>query len=248
MPVIWTRAPPAPQYAAALVWPAPPGAPMIAVRKWPRAKMAKPNEPAHVHLSFPAMTLATPPRARGSNGAPTLSARRDDRLPVPLGNQNCSTFYLIVTNPLATSLPRLSLQDGEDFLTARPWHCCCRLISAARNPAQDLSTTGGNIKSGSALPGQAAASRTKKRSTDMNARKIQLLTSTTLSGQDWPDSVLTLPFVQITLAREGEGDKILTLSPIGLRDYFTCLTMEHARDQPIASRPSRRLPACCGSN
>ena len=53
MPVIWPRAPPAPQYAAALVWPAPPGAPMIAVRKWPRAKMAKPNEPAHVHLFFP---------------------------------------------------------------------------------------------------------------------------------------------------------------------------------------------------
>ena len=40
--------------------------------------------------------------------------------------------------------------------------------------------------------------------------------------------------MQITLAREGEADKILTLSPIGLRDYFTSLTMEHARDQPIA--------------
>ena len=39
----------------------------------------------------------------------------------------------------------------------------------------------------------------------MNVRKTQLLTSTTLSGQDWPDRVLTLPFVQITLAREGEG-------------------------------------------
>ena len=68
----------------------------------------------------------------------------------------------------------------------------------------------------------------------MNVRKTQLLTSTTLSGQDWPDRVLTLPFVQITLAREAEADKILTLSPIGLRDYFTSLTMEHARDQPIA--------------
>ena len=43
-----------------------------------------------------------------------------------------------------------------------------------------------------------------------------------------------LPFVQITLAREAEADRILTLSPIDLRDYFTSLTMEHARDQPIA--------------
>ena len=68
----------------------------------------------------------------------------------------------------------------------------------------------------------------------MNVRKTQLLTSTTLSGQDWPDRVLTLPFVQITLAREAEADRILTLSPIGLLDYFTSLTMEHARDQPIA--------------
>ncbi len=68
----------------------------------------------------------------------------------------------------------------------------------------------------------------------MNVRKTQLLTSTTLSGQDWLDRVLTLPFVQITLAREAEADRILTLSPIGLRDYFTSLTMEHARDQPIA--------------
>ena len=68
----------------------------------------------------------------------------------------------------------------------------------------------------------------------MNLRKTQLLTSTTLSGQDWPDRVLTLPFVQITLAREGEADRILTLSPIGLSDYFTSLTMEHARAQPIA--------------
>ena len=55
--------------------------------------------------------------------------------------------------------------------------------------------------------------------TAMNVRKTQLLTSTTLSGQDWLDGVLTLPFVQITLAREGEADKILTLSPIGLSDY-----------------------------
>ena len=68
----------------------------------------------------------------------------------------------------------------------------------------------------------------------MNVRKTQLLTSTTLSDQGWPDRVLTLPFVQITIAREGEGDRILTLSPIGLLDYFTSLTMEHARDQPIA--------------
>jgi hypothetical protein len=68
----------------------------------------------------------------------------------------------------------------------------------------------------------------------MNVRKTQLLTSTTLSGQDWPDRVLTPPFVQITLAREAEADRILTLSPSGLRDYFTSLTMEHARDQSIA--------------
>jgi hypothetical protein len=68
----------------------------------------------------------------------------------------------------------------------------------------------------------------------MNIRKTQLLTSTTLSGQDWPERVLILPIVQITLAREAEADRILTLSPIGLNDYFTSLTMEHARDQPIA--------------
>jgi hypothetical protein len=67
-----------------------------------------------------------------------------------------------------------------------------------------------------------------------NARKTRLLASTTLSGQDWPDRVLTLPLVQITLAREAEADRILTLSPIGLNDYFTSLTMEHAQDQPIA--------------
>jgi hypothetical protein len=55
-----------------------------------------------------------------------------------------------------------------------------------------------------------------------------------LSSQDWLDKFLTLPFVQITLAREAEADRILTLSPIGLDDYFTSLTMEHAREQPIA--------------
>ena len=70
----------------------------------------------------------------------------------------------------------------------------------------------------------------------MSVRKTQLLTSTTLSGQDWPDRVLTLPFVQITLAKEGEPI-ILTLGPLGLRDYFTALTMEHARKQPMRADP-----------
>jgi hypothetical protein len=69
---------------------------------------------------------------------------------------------------------------------------------------------------------------------DLNARKNQLRTSTTLSEQDWPDRLLTLPLVQITLAKEGEQDRILTLGPLDLRDYFTALTMEHAREQPIA--------------
>lgn len=75
----------------------------------------------------------------------------------------------------------------------------------------------------------------------MNRIKHQLLAGTILFGQDWPDKVLTLPFVQITLAREGQHDRILTLSPLDLRDYFTSLTMEHAREQPIAEPVFEKL-------
>jgi hypothetical protein len=75
----------------------------------------------------------------------------------------------------------------------------------------------------------------------MNVRKNQFRTSTTLSKQDWPDRVLTLPFVQITLAREDGADRILTLSPLGWRDYFTSLTMEHARDQSIAEQTLEKI-------
>jgi hypothetical protein len=53
-------------------------------------------------------------------------------------------------------------------------------------------------------------------------------------GQPMTEVNAELPFVQITLAKEGEQDLILTLSPVGLRDYFTSLTIEYARDQPIA--------------
>jgi hypothetical protein len=40
---------------------------------------------------------------------------------------------------------------------------------------------------------------------------------------------IELPFVQIAF----EGDRYLTLSPVGLRDFFTAQTMAFARDQPI---------------
>jgi hypothetical protein len=46
-------------------------------------------------------------------------------------------------------------------------------------------------------------------------------------------SPLDLPLVQITLAKNGAPDKILTLSPAGLRDYFTACSIEHAHRQPI---------------
>jgi hypothetical protein len=50
----------------------------------------------------------------------------------PLGNHNCSNLDLIVANPLATGPPRRSLRaDWRGSLTTRPWHYCCRLISAA---------------------------------------------------------------------------------------------------------------------
>ena len=55
------------------------------------------------------------------------------------------------------------------------------------------------------------------------------------------DRSVTIPFVQITLAKEGEQDRILTLGPLGLRDYFTALTMEHAREQPIAEPVFEKL-------
>jgi hypothetical protein len=64
---------------------------------------------------------------------------------------------------------------------------------------------------------------------------------TKLSGRSYPDEVLTQPLVQITFATEGGADRILTLSPLGVRDYFTSLTMEYARDQPIAEPVFEKL-------
>ena len=55
------------------------------------------------------------------------------------------------------------------------------------------------------------------------------------------DRIVTIPSVRITLAKEGEQDRILTLGPLGLRDYFTALTMEHAREQPIAKSVFEKL-------
>jgi hypothetical protein len=48
---------------------------------------------------------------------------------------------------------------------------------------------------------------------------------------------IELPFVQIAF----EGDRYLTLSPVGLRDFFTAQTMAFARDQPIDDEAFKKL-------
>jgi hypothetical protein len=50
-----------------------------------------------------------------------------------------------------------------------------------------------------------------------------------------------LPLVQITLEKEGAPDKILTLSPIGLRDFITACVLEHAHKQPIPEAEFEKL-------
>jgi hypothetical protein len=52
---------------------------------------------------------------------------------------------------------------------------------------------------------------------------------------------LDLPLVQITLAKEGIPDKVLTLSALELRDYFAVCRLEHAYRQPIADETFEKL-------
>jgi hypothetical protein len=59
--------------------------------------------------------------------------------------------------------------------------------------------------------------------------------------KDTPSSPLDLPLAQITLAKEGAPDKILTLSPIGLRDFITVCVLEHAHKQPIPEAEFEKL-------
>jgi hypothetical protein len=64
----------------------------------------------------------------------------------------------------------------------------------------------------------------------MPPNRSALLDGTTL-GREHSTEV---PLFQISLTKNGEPDHILTLSPSGLRDFFTCKTMEFASEQPIA--------------
>jgi hypothetical protein len=73
----------------------------------------------------------------------------------------------------------------------------------------------------------------------MSVHKSILLRGTTLGWQRKTE--LETPIVQITLAKDGKPDRILTLSPIGMRDYFTSLMMEYARDQPISEATFEKL-------
>src|SRR5262245_1912502 len=65
-----------------------------------------------------------------------------------------------------------------------------------------------------------------------------LLGTSTLSNPLAPQD---LPLVQITLTKPDTPDKILMLSPIGLRDYFTACVLEHAHEQPIDDATFERL-------
>jgi hypothetical protein len=75
------------------------------------------------------------------------------------------------------------------------------------------------------------------------AARSQLLTTSALSKPLAPQD---LPLVQIMLTKEGAPDKTLTLSPIGLRDYFTTCTLEHAHEQPIEDATFEGLAAALG--
>jgi hypothetical protein len=67
-----------------------------------------------------------------------------------------------------------------------------------------------------------------------------LMRSTTLgSARATP---IELPFVQIAF----EGDRYLTLSPVGLRDFFTAQTMAFARDEPIDDGAFQELAGALG--
>jgi hypothetical protein len=69
--------------------------------------------------------------------------------------------------------------------------------------------------------------------------KYELLGGTRLGWEDpRPEDV---PFVQITLSKEGEPDRHLTLSPRGFVDHFVSHVMEHARQQPIDEATFARL-------
>jgi hypothetical protein len=72
--------------------------------------------------------------------------------------------------------------------------------------------------------------------------KKKLLGESSLSSSN-RDMLPPLPLIQITLAKDGEPDKILTLGPIGLRDFFASLTMEHASELPIEEATFEQLAA-----
>jgi hypothetical protein len=55
--------------------------------------------------------------------------------------------------------------------------------------------------------------------------------------------LMNQPLFQITLAKEGEPDKILTLGPLNLLDHLTVVTMERASQQPIDQEVFQKLAA-----
>jgi hypothetical protein len=71
--------------------------------------------------------------------------------------------------------------------------------------------------------------------------KKKLLGESSLSSLVASDRDMLLPLIQVTFAKDGEPDKILTLGPSGLRDFFASLTMEHASELPIDEEIFKQL-------
>jgi hypothetical protein len=70
-----------------------------------------------------------------------------------------------------------------------------------------------------------------------------VMTTSALSQVPRRASLMDLPLVQLTLAKDGTSNKILTLCPANLPDLLMAQTLEFARRQPIADATFDRL-AC----